>query len=740
MTTRSARRPGATAAGKPGHGARPRRHAGGHSLRSFLLLLAFNEFTAPWWLTFLGVPLVGQLAHLAWGATGWRWGILAGSLVVGAGIGAFTWHEAAPRGLYTRVRAAVSVAFLFTALGVTAVVGVVRWSPLELVRPWADVHALVGFVLCASWNIRRTEAVRGDGSDAHEAAPAPLQEVLGLSRPVHVKRSTTSDDGVRHELVLRHPGATSAEVQSGLATLASTAGLPATGARAIPSADRADETTLVLVTQDVLKEPRHWPGPSRPGGSVAEPARIGVYEDGAPLELVRPGDPASNRNAVSLMVMGTSGAGKTEGVMLEVAELVTRRDVALWWVDTVKHAQTTPDIRPAIDWLATNKTEAKQMVAAIKHLVQYRAVALKSIGLRQWTPAAWEKLGMPYLVIHIEEYASVSELFDTDIIRAGETVRSVGISLSLSLQRASANNMSTDLRAQLGVGWCFGVIDAVDATMCLGESTIGAGAAPEVWKNRRAGMNYLEASHVDEIRWSMPARTFYPIDGVAMRQHVLAWAPFLARLDDGSAKHAGPAYANRQTCDVQAWAREYEVTPPLTLNGDTMPDTDDLTFEADLDEVRAELRELRDPELADDLDAVDPREVVDADPDGDFPLGDDDGLGVVLDPAQRNEAFAAVLARFFAQAGNPEHIDVPTSDLVDAWESLGVYEQRPDGSKSNKRAALSERLRRLERDGHAERVARGRGNKSATWRIYATAVAGPPVTDSEPDESEVDAA
>jgi hypothetical protein len=693
-----------------------------------------DEYVAPWILAYIAIPVIGLLAHLAWGHGAWQWTIPPLLVVGGAGLAVVAWLDAAARKPLIRIRVALSVLLALVSVAISTVTGIVsvrvaghpaRFA-VDWVRPWMDIQLVLGGLLALSWNVLRTEAVRGLGDDAH---PEPdqrdtLADRLGL--PGMTAKVVAVDDTRRH-LQLTHRGATVADVQRVAETIASEAGVPATGVRVTADPDDAGISNLVLVSRDLLRTPIPHPGPSRPGGSICEPSRIGLWEDGTVLELVRPGDDEIGRPSVSVGAQGMPGAGKTEGLLCEAAEWMTRRDVVIWWSDTIKAAQTAGSFRPAIDWLVDTVPGTKAMIAAVDPIIRARTEAMAAHGFRQWSPDVYEVLGIPYLVINLEESSRVMEPLGDMLTRAGEAVRSVGISFTVSMQRQSGTNISTDLRFLLGVGWCYGTHDEVDASMVLSDTTVDAGARPHSWKAYKPGYCYLEATHVSSDRWSMPARTYHLRDN-QLRALTAEWAPRMARLDETSATAAGPAYARRQIVSVQQWIKE---TGPIVVPSQRRDETDDdQRDERDGDdglaedetEARALLPE-RDEEIRAAMEAANPRRDVPWDDDEQAKAVDFSAAitpGAEMSPAERDEQFAAIISRRLS--GHPDGVVVTTEEMVDAWLDI-------PGMTPAQRPALSRRLRKLVDIGAADDLGRGR------WRILPGAErhAGQ-FTDSDEDE------
>lgn len=519
-----------------------------------------DERFLPWALNLVLILLVGLLA---------RWYLftdlgsrIVGALMICAGLGFLAWRiidEARPRTRHVRERLAAQFAWVALGLSGTILLGPLRW--------WVIGLEFGGLLMSAWWATAATTQVRGHGQDHHPQQPEgdKLAEELGWGR-VHAEVIEDTPD--RRKVAIEHRDVTRETIRDGLGLVGARFGLPETGMRALPDPKHPDDsgrTEITLVKRDVLTKPTLWPGPSRPGASCVEPCRIGVYEDGTDEEIVRPG--SGERASMHIISAGKTGAGKTEGELCEVAELVTRTDVVIWWADVRKPGQTVIDVGPAFDWIATNNAEVKAMVRAVLAVITARADWLGDHGYRQWEPDC----GIPFLVVHIEEASAVGDLLGEDLVNTVETARSAGVSISLTLPRASFTRLSTDVRAQLS-GWAFGCRSADDAAMVLSDAMIEAGAHPEAWGSKKPGYNYLEASHVDDEKHVMPARTFLLMSTV-LRPHIAEWAPRMAGFDPVSARAGGPAYSHRTTglgwSLARGWVRTGDgLLVPPTLRGD----------------------------------------------------------------------------------------------------------------------------------------------------------------------------
>ncbi|MFD9966170.1 DNA translocase FtsK [Amycolatopsis sp. NPDC058986] len=447
----------------------------------------------PAWASSLALWPVGALTHAVWGtdpaALPWA---TCGLTLVSAGL----------TGLVAKMRMDPGK----RAHALTSVVGGSAWLTAATIvgpgqHPLLDMWLMGAPALALSWNVRRIlKTNNGEKGDKNENQFFKAVKLAGTK-----VRGELEVGPNKVEIPLQLPSGelTADDVTQAKGRIASGLSVPANAVRVAPDPEHADRATLTVVPVDMLKTKTPWPGPSSFGGSIMDPIVTGIYEDGEPLRFWFPGDPAAGRNALHILVMGMSGAGKSHAAKRAWTEVLTRVDAELWVADPSKGKQTVGKFEKYIHRTALTKHAGEKMITDLKAKIRERTDKLGAQGLDQWVPGC----GMPYLVVWIEEAAQLIRDSE-EMIDIAQTARSAGISIVISLQRATAVNMPTDTRAQLGGSWCFGVKTESDARFCLSEETVDQGANPGQWQAKRPGYNYLEVPGIDEDRFTRPARTY----------------------------------------------------------------------------------------------------------------------------------------------------------------------------------------------------------------------------------------
>ncbi|MFM9693854.1 plasmid transfer protein TraB [Streptomyces europaeiscabiei] len=654
-------------------------HGGGGTIGAYLLHRAMPHL--PPWVATAGIGIAGGLGSLQWeqsAAAG------VGLTLASVALTGATWWMGKATTQQRRLHSAVTVAAGSAWLTAACLAG-------PTAGPLGDMYLIGGPVLALSWNIRMI--MRRNDDPAGQSGDKGLLEKVGLAR-AQIGAAKVEPNRVTAPLAVEAGEQTNEDVSKALGRIASALDLPTSAVRYQPDPGSSRRGELVIVPEDMLAQAAYWEGPSNLGGSIADPLVIGRYDDGSPMYLWLPGDPEEGRNGTHVLVAGGTGSGKGETALNLQTEILSRRDVLLWLSDP-KMFQDFRPLLPGIDWAAEGGTPTEVMVEAIQVVIPARTRWLGQHNYRQWVPAAAEVqndpahscrpdgrscgcAGMPYLVAWMEEAAStLRNLGDDAFTGIAQEARSAGVSLIVSLQRPSYDQMSTSTRASLPSVIALGC-DPRDESFSLPDTVLDAGAHPGAWGNRRPGYCYLVTPGIDETRYASPGRTWgFAPDAVSLMEVLADWALRNGAIADpitaGAASSvAGNAYTGR------------------TAPG-TGPAAHAAMEEDDVDEIG--YGPLVDPEDAD----IDPEaELPDDEPGDDAPIfGQESGRKPKPEEAQR--LFAQALAEFEEQG----LMVVGPKDFTDWCD-------RHDLSRS----WVSKRLKAAAQEGRLEAT-----NTTGRWRI-----------------------
>lgn len=446
----------------------------------------------------------GLLAHV-WGAyadptpweSAWRSGVM---LCCSGGIVWTTWMVGRARHLPLRA------ASLLMSTGSCAGLWVLTW------RGWTP-DSVITYLLtmgAASAMLATTRLLRGDGTDAKPSAFGELSErVQELKDIGKTSRPKVVDGRIVTEVTMQRGGdfgkLTRPEVRT---AIASAHDVPVGGVRMVPDRTSPRRGRMEISPVDMLENPPAWPGLSAPGGSIAAPIRLAVYQTGGELPLILPGDPTAGRNAIGVMILlGQSGSGKTELQLFLAAEARSRRDTRVTYIDGRKGLQLPEAFRNAMHTMICDAAEGEQYLESLVDLVATRAAQIGGHGHEQWTPGCGKC--PPFEVVIVDEASKFIESEDA-LVELAESVRSVGIFILLGLQRGTGDRVPTSVRSTVGAVICMGTKTTAEGARVLSEDTITAGADPGKWSNKKPGALYAELPGVDPDDWSMPARTYKP--------------------------------------------------------------------------------------------------------------------------------------------------------------------------------------------------------------------------------------
>ncbi|MFJ2749774.1 plasmid transfer protein TraB [Streptomyces sp. NPDC087297] len=531
-------------------------HGEGGGIGEYLLHRAKPHL--PPWLAGAGTGLASLPAHYFWSGEA---GVTAGLTLASVALTGLTWWAGKSTTQQRRLHSAVTVAAASTWFTAAAIAG-------PGAGPLGELYFIGAPALALSWNIRQILRKNVEGSG--QSADGGFLEKVGLAK-TQVLRTEVGPNKASFDLQLPRGELTPDDVSKNLTRIAGALDVPKTAIRIQENPDSASRVMLTVVPLDLLKNTVPCPGPSAPGESISFPVVVGIYEDGTPAVMWFPGDPDEARNAMMLLLMGMTGSGKSEGGLTALAEILTRRDVIVWASDPAKKEQTLGPLLPAIDWAALDMPSTKAMIKALTAVIPARTAWLAKYGYKQWVPACAETQadgapGMPYLVAWFEEAAKTIREIDDDVFTGlAQEARSAGVSLVLSMQRASGNQVSTDTRASLGSSWCHGVRTEQDARFALDDDVLDAGAAPHVWKDKKPGYSYLVANGVPDDQWATPMRDYLSsVD--YLNWVVVTFADTRAAIDPvtagAAARSADRAFTGRTRYPMPGTTDQPETTMP----------------------------------------------------------------------------------------------------------------------------------------------------------------------------------
>ncbi|MCM1949509.1 sporulation protein SsgA [Streptomyces sp. G2] len=632
----------------------------------------------PPWLGVAGTGLAGVLGNLRWAdsaAAG------AGLTLASVALTGATWWIGRNTTQQRRLHSAITV-----AAGSAWLTGACLAGPTT--GPLDDLFLMGGPVIALSWNVRMAMRRNGD-SPAAGGGDKGLLEKVGLARAA-IGSTKVEPNRVTAEIALEPGEQTTDDVSKVLPRLASALDLPTTALRFQADPDSARRGELVIVPEDMLCEVVEYDGPSNLGGSIADPLVIGRYDDGSLLVLWLPGDPEVERNAGHVLVAGGTGSGKGDAALNVMTEIVSRTDVNVWLSDP-KSFQDFRPLLPALDWAEEGGAGTEAMVEALQAVIPARTRWLGAHRYRQWLPAAAQRQtdpahscrtdgtacgceGMAFLVAWFEEAANTLRALGDDAFTGiAQEARSAGVSLVVSLQRPSYDQMSTSTRASLSSVIALGC-DPRDEGFALPERVLDAGAHPGAWGNRRPGYCYVVAPGIPEDRHAAPGRT---------RRFTTRSIEVMEQLADWAAAHGAPVDPVTVKAAQATVGNAYTHRTHHTHNGPAA-ETTPPRLEVVGDEEDEEMTESMWLDAEDD--GIDP----DADLPGDKP-GDDAPLfgiepGRKPSPEEARVLFEEALEEFEEQG----RMIVGPRDFTDWCEAHGY--SRPWISARLKDAALDGRL------------------------------------------------
>jgi hypothetical protein len=476
-----------------------------------------------------------------------------------AAVAVAAWRLSAHRDEAYRIIFTASV--LFIGLWVPFLIG---YGPSR----WLDTFFIIcAWIISAVWAQPRLHFLRRDPREDGNAEGEgdELMKQLGLTgykaKGAPDVSYDQAGDATRIEVDIKHRfGGTRKPLQDAIDSLASAVGTKDGFVRVTaPDDGRSNHSIVTVVLKDPFVGRIPNPGPSHPGGSIADCALIGTYDDGKPVYVwIGGGINPTTKDRMppsGYAFMGMTRAGKTvtENRLL-LDGVITRRGGVILYLNKAKGGQDVQPIIAGVEAavLSDNASDYTHALGEVERILTYRQKQLAAYGISAWSadkcfhnPPQVTLDGrttpmepMPALIVHVGEADAILEQSGEKAVYLASKGLSVGIIMGWSLQRWSSYSMPTDLRFNIGTAFCFGVGDDYSAAFALSEPTIKAGAHPEYWKNRKPGMFYVENIGIDENRFPVPAKGIGDVDDDAlylnMRLEAETAAPHMAHLDTGS--------------------------------------------------------------------------------------------------------------------------------------------------------------------------------------------------------------
>ncbi|WP_328757775.1 hypothetical protein [Streptomyces sp. NBC_00271] len=322
-------------------------------------------------------------------------------------------------------------------------------------------------------------------------------------------------------------------------------------------------TILDVTTVNVLQDDRPYPNDYGPL-SVLTGIPWGVRTN---AELV----PAYLREQCALVV-GPTGSGKTNMVHTILAGFARAEDVLTWVIDLNAGSAGLPwvlpalngeleredgkPVRPGIDWLAGTHEEALTMLDAALAIGLHRKKAYQDVLSKANTDLLPISAKIPQIMLVIDEGAEI--LVSTDrqmkelakkILEVIRMLRAMGLRTVLTALGATGSvlgNLMIRREGKVRVALTGGETEGMDlGKMFPGRRGLRVDQAPY----QGAGfMGTPESPAALFKAWRILPNQIREITAATSERH--------PRLDDVSAKAAGPAYARRWDADRTAWMRD----------------------------------------------------------------------------------------------------------------------------------------------------------------------------------------
>ncbi|MEU4953934.1 hypothetical protein [Streptomyces lavendulae] len=281
------------------------------------------------------------------------------------------------------------------------------------------------------------------------------------------------------------------------------------------------------------------------------------------------------------LVVGPTGSGKTNMVHVILAGFARATDMLTWvidlnagsaglpWVRPAMEGGQGQPVRPGVDWLASTHDEAMLMLEAALRIGLYRKRAYQDLMSQANTDLLPVSAQIPQIMIVIDEGAEILTSGDAEMRKLAKKIlevirmlRAMGIRTVLTALGATGSvlgNLMIRREAKVRVALTGGETEGMDLSKLFPG---GRGLRVEQAPHKGTGFMGTPESPVALFgTWRILPNQIRDIVHATSDRH--------PRLDDISAKAAGPDYARRWDQARTAWINSHQQTgdpaePPAT--------------------------------------------------------------------------------------------------------------------------------------------------------------------------------
>jgi hypothetical protein len=509
------------------------------------------------WAIFIALTIMGNVLYiaLAKAVDHGKWTGLTTALVLVFGLASagFDWHLRRHRmSLAGRAIGPATIAAGSVMTGTFLLTG--YWVPLVLTYMLGGIAASVGW---DAWlhHAAHHDLSIGFGEAAVKAGLGNARVLPPVRQPAPAGQSRSRARRDRDAMPRRLSGTvaldggavTPREAAERAANLEGALGYPPGALGLTQNARHGGWADYTVTDPQVLSESVPWPGPSRPGGSVADPFRMGWQQDMTLFEMLL-------LPIFHTMSSGTTGSGKTMSWFYNrLAEGVTRTDYAAFSIDLNKMWQFLGPVRAGLHGAAVTAEDALELLTAFERARIARLDYLSRRNMTEWRPGC----GLTFLDFDLQECPDVFTMLER-ISRgkpgapytldtwksAAKGGRSWGAHWETSLQLAHNTEMPTVVRGQMQGRVCFGTANAGESKIGLTTAQAEAGCRPELWGVRYPGKAYADLPTRPAEQLPVPVRLFdWGRSGEAIAAYMEDWEAAGRPLDEvtGEAMENRPA-------------------------------------------------------------------------------------------------------------------------------------------------------------------------------------------------------